>query len=94
MISIRFICILTSIFLASCTAGPARQSTSDEMPYLEVLSKNDHLITIEHNAGGEDMALRYAYEKCESIGKKSIYQYTSKQYDSQLITTWKCIEID
>lgn len=89
--------IFLSILLANCSVGPAKHKSNyihDEIPHAEILSANNYLVTIKHNHVGEKIAFRYAYEKCGSIGKKSIYKSTSKQYGAELISTWKCIELD
>jgi hypothetical protein len=93
----RITCIFLSILLVNCSVGPGKyksNDTPDEIPHVEILSDSDYSVTIGHNLVGEQIALLYAYEKCASIGKKSIYLSTSKQYGSEIISTWKCVDLD
>ena len=93
----RITYIFLSILLANCSVGPAKyisNDTPDETPYIDILSENNYLVTIRHNPAGEKIALRYAYEKCESFGKKPVYQESPKQYGSQIVSTWKCVDLD
>ena len=95
----RITYIFLSILLVNCSVGvgPAKyksNGTPDETPHIEILSENSNLITIRHNNAGEAIALRYAYEKCESFGKKPLYQESPVQYRSQHVSTWKCVDLD
>jgi len=89
--------VFLSILLANCSVGPAEYKSNDtpgETPHIEILSENSYLVTIRHNKAGERIALRYAYEKCESFGKKPVYQESPIQYRSQHVSTWKCVDLD
>ena len=89
----RIICICLSLLFANCAVSPVKHNASPNViPRAEILSHNENSVTIEHNTGGEDIAFLYAYDTCNSIGKKAAYQNTTQQYGSNFISTWKCIE--
>ncbi|MBU0674227.1 MAG: hypothetical protein KJ950_06255 [Proteobacteria bacterium] len=98
MMKFRILYISLTMLLVSCSVGPAeyashKSSEGNEAQRVEILSESAFLVTIRHNQSGEKKAMSYSFEKCKSIGRKSVYENTLRQYGSDIISTWKCVEL-
>ena len=85
--------LLVSVIFILTGCGAAEYNGK---PYAErravILSKNQSVILIEYNYWGKNLALRFANQHCNSMGKKAVLEGTSKQYSPYIVSNWKCVE--
>lgn len=80
-----------SLFVSGCAFGPAGYNDEpNSIQRAEILSKNEHSITVEHSTWGKKIAFRYADQHCNSLGKTAVYMNSSQQYGPDVISTWRC----
>jgi hypothetical protein len=81
--------ILLPVLLLSSCLGPASYNDSPNfLQRVDVLSKNEKSITIEHSDWGKKIAFRMAQEHADSLGKAAVYKGSSQQTGPDVISTW------